>query len=111
MAASLAIHMRYEESLAAEWSREAGLDPETDMESRLPAAFLVAGNSSIARHLISCGRLRDYLPTARYVIDLACQKFPLPMTAKAAPAEVRDDYGFASQPARVPEPGARDGVD
>ncbi len=88
MAASLAIHMQYEEILASELSREAGLDPATDLESRLLAAFLVAGNFSIARHLLGCGKVRDYLPTARYVVDLAVQKFP-----RRAPAPVKTVTG------------------
>jgi len=59
MAASLAIHMQYEEILASELSREAGLDPATDLESRLLAAFLVAGNFSIALlHVASVERLK-----------------------------------------------------
>ena len=35
--------------LAREFSREAGVNPETDLHSRLLAAFLVSGNFSVAR--------------------------------------------------------------
>ena len=76
MAASFGIHLQYEELLASALSREAGLDPESDLESRLLAAFLVAANFSIARHLLNCGRLQDYLATALEAVDLAVRKFP-----------------------------------
>lgn len=79
MAASLAIHIQYEEMLSAELSREAGLDPATDLESRLLAAFLVAGNFSIARHLLNRGELQNYLKTALDVVDFAVQRFPRPV--------------------------------
>lgn len=79
MAASLAIHMQYEEILAAELSREAGLDPATDLESRFLAAFLVAGNFSIARHLLNRGEVRNYVRTALHVVDFAIQRFPRPV--------------------------------
>jgi len=89
MAASLAIHMQYEEILAAEFSREAGLDPATDLESRFLAAFLVAGNFSVARHLLNRGELRNYVRTALYVVDFAIQRFPrhanLPKPLRGAP--------------------------
>jgi len=78
MAASLAIHMQYEELLAAELSREAGLDPATDLESRLLAAFLVAGNFSIVRHLLNRGELHNYVSAALYIVDFAIQRFPRP---------------------------------
>jgi len=76
MAASLAIQMQYEELLAAEFSREAGLDPATDLESRFLAAFLVGGYFSVARHLLGRGELRNYVATALYVVDFAMQRFP-----------------------------------
>src|SRR5579864_8845067 len=44
MAASLALHIQYEDLLADALSREAGRDPEHDLDSRLLAGFLVAGN-------------------------------------------------------------------
>jgi AcrR family transcriptional regulator len=76
MGASLAMHMQYEDLLAAELSREAGRDPETDIDSRLLAGFLVAGNFNVARHLINRGNLNDYVRTALYVVDFAIHKFP-----------------------------------
>jgi AcrR family transcriptional regulator len=76
MGASLAIHMQYEDLLAEALSREAGLDPEQDIHSRLLAGFLVAGNFAIARHLLNHGDLTDYARLARYVIDFAIDEFP-----------------------------------
>ncbi len=76
MAASLAIQMQYEELLAAEFSREAGLDPVTDLESRFLAAFLVGGYFSVARHLLGRGELQNYVRTALYVVDFAVERFP-----------------------------------
>jgi AcrR family transcriptional regulator len=76
MAASLAIHMQYEDLLSAALSREAGLDPEQDIHSRLLAGFLVGGNFAIARHLLNRGDLTDYVPMALYVVDFAIHRFP-----------------------------------
>jgi AcrR family transcriptional regulator len=76
MGASLSIHMQYEELLAAEFSREAGLDPRSDIDSRLLAAFLVAGNFSIARDMLNRGDLRKYVAQALYVVDFAARTFP-----------------------------------
>ncbi len=77
-AASLAIHIQYEDLLAQELSREAGLDPVDDIDSRLLAAFLVAGNFAIARDLMNRNGLEDYLNRALYVIDFAVRSFPRP---------------------------------
>ncbi len=79
MAASMGIHMQYEELLAAELSREAGLDPRLDVDARLLAALLVAGNFSIARDLLNRGELRHYVARAIYVVDTAVAKFPRPV--------------------------------
>jgi AcrR family transcriptional regulator len=76
MAASLSIHMQYEELLASELSREAGLNARLDLDSRLLAAFLVAGNFSVARDLLNRGDLRNYVAKALYVVDFASRKFP-----------------------------------
>ena len=76
MAASLAISMQYEDLLAAALSREAGLDPERDLESKLLASFLVAGNFTIVRDLVTRGRLHEYVDTALRVIDFAMEFFP-----------------------------------
>jgi len=75
MAASLAIHIQYEDLLAQELSREAGLDAVDDIDSRLLAAFLVAGNFAIARDLMNRNGLEDYLKRALYVIDFAVRRF------------------------------------
>jgi hypothetical protein len=76
MAASLAIHMEYEDVLAAALSREAGLDPAVDMDARLLATFLVAGHFNVARHVLQTGELCDYVRRALYVIDFATRQFP-----------------------------------
>jgi AcrR family transcriptional regulator len=76
MGASLAMHMQYEDLLAEALSREAGLNPEQDIHSRLLAGFLVAGNFAIARRLLNQGDLTDYARLARYVVDFATHEFP-----------------------------------
>jgi len=81
LAASLAIHIQYEDLLAQELSREAGLDPVDDLDSRLLAAFLVAGNFAIARELMNRNGLEDYVNRALYVIDFATASFPRPGSA------------------------------
>jgi len=89
MAASLTIHIQYEDLLAQELSREAGLAPADDIDSRLLAAFLVAGNFAIARELMNRNGLKDYVNRALYVIDFAVRKFPRPAsTAKRRPHSV-----------------------
>jgi AcrR family transcriptional regulator len=76
MAASMAIHIQYEELLAAELSREAGVDPGGDLYARMLAGFLVAGNFSVVRHLLSQGELKNYVGTALQVVDFAIHRFP-----------------------------------
>lgn len=76
MGASLAIHMQYEDLLAAALSREAGRDPDQDLHSRLLAAFLVAGHFNVARHCLNRGRRKDYVRIALSVVDLGIRKFP-----------------------------------
>lgn len=76
MAASLKIQMRYESLLAQELSREAGVDPETDLYARLLAAFLVGGNFTVMRMLLNRGDLQRYAKTALDVIDFAIEQFP-----------------------------------
>ncbi|HWK34749.1 TetR/AcrR family transcriptional regulator [Sphingomonas sp.] len=44
----LLVERRYEAMLAEAFSREAGLDPETDLHSKLLAVMLVAGNFSVS---------------------------------------------------------------
>jgi AcrR family transcriptional regulator len=75
-AASLALHLQYEELLASALSKEAGVNPETDLYSRLLAAFLVAGNFSVARHLLNRDELQHYVHTALEVVDFAIHRFP-----------------------------------
>jgi AcrR family transcriptional regulator len=76
MAASLAIHMQYEEVIATALSLEAGEDPESDLYSRLLATFLVNANFSVARMVLNGGSLEGYVKTAVSVVDFAIQKFP-----------------------------------
>jgi AcrR family transcriptional regulator len=105
MGASLAIQIQYEEILATEFSREAGLNPSTDLESRFLAAFLVAGYFSVARHLLGRGELRNYVRTALYVVDFAIQKFPRqanPNLRQEAPRKnSRQSEGWRSVPIPV----------
>lgn len=75
-AASLKIQIQYEEALAAELSREAGKDPDSDLYARLLAALLVDGNFSVARMVLNTGSLDQYVSTALSVVDFAIQKFP-----------------------------------
>ncbi len=76
IAASLKIHMQYEELLTEALSREAGTNPDRDIYARLLAAFLVNGNFTIARMLRNRGPLDEYVKTAGLVIDFAAQCFP-----------------------------------
>ena len=89
MGASLAIHMQYEDLLAAALSREAGLDPDQDIHSRLLAGFLVAGNFAIARLLLNRGDLADYARLARYVVDFAIHEFPGETVKRSAKSVTR----------------------
>ena len=75
-AASLKIHVQYEELLASELSREADRDPASDLYSRLLAALLVDGNFSVVRMLMSNGSLDPYVDTALRVVDFVIQQFP-----------------------------------
>jgi hypothetical protein len=68
--------MRYEELLAAELSREAGREPETDLYGKLLASFLVGGNFGLARMLLANNTLDRYVSTALQVVDFAIEKFP-----------------------------------
>jgi AcrR family transcriptional regulator len=76
MAASLKIHLQYEELLSAALSQEAGIDPETDMYARLLAALLVNGNFTVVRMLLNRGALNEYVDAALQVIDFAIESFP-----------------------------------
>jgi len=103
-AASLKIQIQYEDALAAELSREAGKDPESDLYARLLAAFLVDGNFSVARMVLNTGSLDRYVSTALTVVDFAMQKFPsraafeglLSSDASAVPARGSSDGEIAS---------------
>ena len=76
LAASFAIHMQYEDLLAAELSREAGIDPGQDLYARMLAGFLVNGNFSVARMILNNGSLDELVSTALAVVDFAIHKFP-----------------------------------
>jgi len=91
-AASLKIQIQYEEALAAELSREAGKDPESDLYARLLAALLVDGNFSVARMILNTGSLDRYVTTALSVVDFAIQKFP---SRAAFESLLSPDAGFA----------------
>jgi AcrR family transcriptional regulator len=76
IAASFKIHMQYEDLLAAELSREAGVDPKHDLYARLLAAFLTDGNLTVIRMMFSNDTLDRYVSTALSVVDFAIHKFP-----------------------------------
>ena len=76
LAASFAIHMQYEDLLAAEFSREAGVAPEQDLYARMLAGFLVNGNFSVARMFLNSGSLEKLVSTALAVVDFAIDRFP-----------------------------------
>ncbi len=76
VAASLSIFLQYENLLAVALSREDGIDPAIDVYSRMLSAFLVAGNFSIARNILSQGELANYSKTALAVVDFAIHQFP-----------------------------------
>lgn len=76
IAASIKIHMHYEELLTTALSREAGTNPDLDIYSRLHAAFMVSANFTIARMLTNSGSLEKYVDVARMVIDFTAKCFP-----------------------------------
>lgn len=76
MAASLKIHIQYEELLAAALSREARVDPATDVYSRLVASLLINGNFAIARMLLNNDSLDRYVEMAMLVVDFASTSLP-----------------------------------
>lgn len=75
-AAAMKIQIQYEEALAAELSREAAKQPDSDLYARLLAILLVAGNFSVARMILNTDSLDRYVSTALSVVDFAIQKFP-----------------------------------
>ncbi len=76
IAASFKIQMQYEDLLASELSREAGVDPENDLYARLLAAFLAGGNFAVFRMMLSNDTLDRYVSTALRVVDFAIHRFP-----------------------------------
>jgi AcrR family transcriptional regulator len=95
LASSLAIHLEYEELLANELSREAGLAPESDLYSRLLAAFLVAGNFAVARYQLHRGGFQQYVDLALNVVNFAINHFP-PRTAQPALSAIGHENGRAA---------------
>jgi AcrR family transcriptional regulator len=76
MGASFKIQMQYEDLLASELSREAGVDPAHDLYARLLAAFLTDGNFTVFRMMLSNDTLERYVSTALRVVDFAMHQFP-----------------------------------
>jgi len=76
IAASFKIQMQYEDLLAAELSREAGVEPAHDLYARLLAAFLVGGNLTVMRMMLANDTLDRYVAAALDVVDFAVRKFP-----------------------------------
>lgn len=62
---------QYEDLLAEELSKEAGVDPDTDLYGRLTAAVLIRGNQSVFRAWIQSGRPNGLLDASMEVIDFA----------------------------------------
>lgn len=75
LAASVSVHLEYEELLAIAFSREAGVSPQNDTHSKLLAGFLVSGNFTLLRHLLSCGELDRYPELAVQVVDFVAVRF------------------------------------
>lgn len=96
LAASFSIHLQYEDLLAAEFSREAGVDPEHDLYARMLAGFLVNGNFSVARMIMSSGALDKLVSTALALVDFAIHKFP-PRTAQSR-ANLAASAGLTPRP-------------
>jgi AcrR family transcriptional regulator len=72
----LALDRRYEELLTRAFSEESGTDPETDLSAMLLAAFLVAGNNSVARKLLAKRKLKDIESACLSVVDYARKHLP-----------------------------------
>ncbi|MDB5694606.1 MAG: transcriptional regulator, TetR family [Sphingomonas bacterium] len=72
----LLIEHRYEQILAEAFAREAGVDPATDLYSRMLAGMLVAGNFMVGNRIFKDGRIEELEGACLEVVDFARAKFP-----------------------------------
>lgn len=78
----LEVRQAYEDALEAALAQDAGVDPETDLHSRLLAAMLLAGNSSVIRQWIAGGKVENLRDVLLSVVDFAIENFPARVTPK-----------------------------
>jgi AcrR family transcriptional regulator len=81
----LALQVTYENLLAGAFAREAGVDPEWDLHSRLLAATLVAGNRAATRRWVASEGRLNLARLRTDVIDWVADNFPARANATASP--------------------------
>lgn len=72
----LALQVAYEDLLAAAFSREAGLDPSTDLYGRLLAGMLISGNRAASRQWVASDGKLNLAKLRTSVVDWAIENFP-----------------------------------
>lgn len=70
------VYHSYGDVLTAGLAQDAGVDPDTDLYSRLLAGMLVSGNWAAARRWVEAGRKEDITATCMAIIDFAADSFP-----------------------------------
>jgi AcrR family transcriptional regulator len=70
------LERKYERVLAEALAREAGVDPTTDMYSKLLAGMLVAGNFMVGNSVFARGAHTQLEAACLAVVDFAIEKFP-----------------------------------
>ena len=95
----LHLNQKHQDLLAAAFSEEAGVEPETDIFSRALAALLVSGNSDVARMTLRSGH-DDMVPeNIMKVIDLAASLRRDTITAAVYPKDRAKRTASASKQA------------
>jgi AcrR family transcriptional regulator len=69
----LRLNERYQATLADALSREAGVDPSTDVFAQSLAALLVSGNANVARMIVRNGDVESLQARLLEVVDLAAR--------------------------------------
>lgn len=72
----LLLERRYERLLANAFAVEAGVDPVTDLHSKMLAAMLVAGNYMVGNAVFARGQHDQLVAASLSVVDFAIAKFP-----------------------------------
>ena len=72
----LLIEHRYEHILAEAFAREAGVDPATDLYSKLLAGMLVSANFMVGNRIVKHGRIEELEAACLEVVDFARTQFP-----------------------------------